>query len=139
MYNQIGRMILWFFLGAWLVGCQAPPTPAPAITATVPPSPTAASATATPTAAAPAVESLNTESADTVIRLSWQAVSGARGYFIYRDGNSNPLNPTSIADTRFEDIGLTNGRTYTYTVAAMNQDGQTGPRSAPIQAAPKSR
>ena len=75
---------------------------------------------------------------DTVVDLKWQPIAGARGYFVFRDGSSTPLNPTPIAETRFEDIGLTNGRTYAYAMAPMNQDGQTGSRSASIKATPKS-
>jgi len=86
-----------------------------------------------------AVVNLRAEPADTVIRLSWQPVPGARGYFVFRDNSSTPLNPTPLAEARFEDIGLTNGRTYTYTVTAVNPDGQMSTPSAPIQAAPKSR
>ena len=85
-----------------------------------------------------AVVNLQAEPGDTVIRLSWQAVPEAGGYFVYRDHGSVPLHPTPIAEAHYEDIGLTNGRTYTYTVAAVTRDGQIGPPSAPIQAAPQS-
>jgi fibronectin type 3 domain-containing protein len=88
---------------------------------------------------APSNEGLTAQPGDTVVNLTWQPASGARGYFIYRDNSATPLNPTPITDTRFQDIGLTNGRTYTYDIAAVNQDGQTGPRSTPITATPKSR
>jgi len=85
-----------------------------------------------------AVVNLQAVPSDTVIQLSWQPVPGAGGYFVFRDNNSTPLNPTPIAEPQYEDIGLTNGRAYTYTVAAVTPDGQIGPPSAPIQAAPQS-
>ena len=85
-----------------------------------------------------AVVNLQAEPGDTVIRLSWQAVPEAAGYFVYRDNAPAPLDPTPIAEAQYEDIGLSNGRTYTYTVAAVTPDGQIGPPSAPIQAAPQS-
>ena len=50
-----------------------------------------------------------------------------------------PLNPTPITETTYEDIGLTNGRPYTYPVAAADASGQAGPMSTPIEAAPKSK
>jgi hypothetical protein len=82
---------------------------------------------------------LSAEVHDTVIKLTWQSMSGAVGYFVYRDGHEQPLNPKPIAETIYEDIGLTNGRTYTYTVAAADASNQPGPRSAPITAVPASK
>ncbi len=76
---------------------------------------------------------------DTVIKLTWQAVPSAVGYFVYRDGNEGPLNLKPVAETTFTDIGLTNGRTYTYTVAASDAANQPGPPSAPISAVPASK
>lgn len=81
---------------------------------------------------------LTAQPGDTVVDLKWQPIAGARGYFVFRDGSSTPLNPTPIVETRFQDIGLTNGRTYTFTIAPVNQDGKTGSRSPSIQATPKS-
>lgn len=76
---------------------------------------------------------------DTVIALKWQAVAGASGYSVYRDGNSVPLNPVAITETRYEDIGLSNGRTYTYAVAIVDAAGKPGVRLPEITVAPKSR
>lgn len=85
----------------------------------------------------PSSGELTAQPGDTVVDLKWQPSAGARGYFIFRDNSSIPLNPTPMTDTHWEDIGLTNGRTYTYTIAPLNQDGQTGPRSHPVQVTPK--
>lgn len=145
MPKQTRRIILWLCLLLWAAGCRANPTPPkpsmPTVTAAPAASPLASvpPATAAPAPSTLAVVNLRAEPADTVIRLSWQPVPGARGYFVFRDNSSTPLNPTPLAEARFEDIGLTNGRTYTYTVAAVNPDGQVGTPSAPIQAVPKSR
>lgn len=144
MRRQTRRIILWLCLLLGASGCRAnpPPQPSPPPATAAPEASPLASvppATAAPATSALAVVNLKAEPADTVIRLSWQPVPGARGYFVFRDNSSTPLNPTPLAEARFEDIGLTNGRTYTYTVALVNPDGQMGAPSAPIQAMPKSR
>jgi hypothetical protein len=74
------------------------------------------------------------EPLDTGIRLQWPPVPGAQGYLIYRDGYTEPLNLTLIQDTQYEDIGLTTGRAYTYTVSAVDQSGQVLRRSAEVTA-----
>lgn len=135
---QLERNSLWLFLLIGVVGCQSNSTPilspSPFTPATIP----LITATATTAANNTTVANVQAESADTVIRLSWESVPGALGYFIYRDGQSTPLNPSFITETHFEDLGLTNGRAYTYTIAAVGQDGRAGPRSVPITATPKS-
>jgi hypothetical protein len=76
---------------------------------------------------------------DTIVKLSWAPVPGAGGYFIYRDGNAQPLNPGTLGVTSFEDIGLTNGRTYRYVVTAVDQNGSELWRSAEVEATPISQ
>jgi hypothetical protein len=117
-----------------LISCNnQTPTPAPTALPIGPTSiATIGSSIGNPTAG------LSAEVHDTVIKLTWQSMSGAAGYFVYRDGNEKPLNPKPIAETVYEDIGLTNGRSYTYTVAAADAAGQPGPQSAPITAIPTS-
>ena len=123
--DRLGRRsVLWFCILIGSVACwplKSPP----------------ASGTA-PSGYVSAVAKLLAVSGDTVIQLSWQAVPGAGGYSVFRDNSSTPLNPTPISETQYEDIGLTNGRTYTYIVAAVTPDGRTGLPSAPIQVAPQS-
>jgi hypothetical protein len=82
---------------------------------------------------------LKAEPGDTVVTLSWEPVAGAASYFIYRDGSNVPLNPTAIAETRYTDIGLSNGRTYTYTVGILNAAGKPSANLPQIAVAPKSR
>lgn len=114
---------------------EATPTPEP----TQPP-PTATPAPPTPTPS-PAPASLTLEAApnNTFITLTWSPIEGAVGYQIFRDGADRPLNAEIIADTRYQDIGLTNGRTYTYRVVAVSADGASLAESQPVEAAPTSR
>ncbi|MGQ0644790.1 MAG: right-handed parallel beta-helix repeat-containing protein, partial [Elusimicrobiota bacterium] len=79
---------------------------------------------------------------DTQIRLSWTPSPDpdVTGYNVYRDGHARPLNfeliPQSPGTLLFQDIGLTNGRLYSYAVSALDAAGQESPRSQPVQAAP---
>jgi hypothetical protein len=75
---------------------------------------------------------LTGEPRDTAVHLVWSPVSGARGYFVYRDGNSTPLNTAPLSETTYDDVGLSNGRPYRYSIAAVDQAGQPVSRSAEI-------
>lgn len=130
------------------------PTPPPTATVTLIPASTAATTiapmpttatipTLTPTngPAGPgfgfggASGQVGAEPLDTAIRLRWTPVPGAQGYLIYRDGYSEPLDAAPIQDTTYDDIGLTTGRVYSYTVAAVDPTGQVIWRSAEVAAA----
>ncbi len=115
-------------------------TPTPTIAPTAPPP---IGATAVPTSAPSSIgnvpQNISIESQDTVLKLTWQAVPNAIGYFVYRDGNEQPLNHKPVNEAAFTDIGLTNGRSYSYTIAAVDASNQPGPKSAPVTAAPKSK
>ncbi len=66
---------------------------------------------------------------DTSVSLSWSASSdagGLRGYHVYRSGTK--VTTTPITGTTYTDTGLTAGRTYQYTVQAVDNAG-TPPRS----------
>ncbi|REK77871.1 chitinase [Paenibacillus paeoniae] len=81
---------------------------------------TAFGALATPT--------LNVTASSGTCNLSWNAISGANGYDVYRNGSwYRWVNTLSTADT-----GLSNGTTYTYTVAAQNAN------VTPIETSPQS-
>jgi hypothetical protein len=82
---------------------------------------------------------LKAEPGDTVVTLTWDAVQGAAGYSVFRNDASVPLNPTPVAATHYEDIGLSNSRTYTYTVAPVDTAGKPGERLPAIQVAPSSK
>lgn len=62
--------------------------------------------------------------------LSWQAVSGATSYRVYRDG-ALAGSPTGAT---FTDTGLASGTAYGYTVAAVDTAGTVGARSAAVTA-----
>lgn len=58
----------------------------------------------------------------TQINISWNAVSGATGYYVYRDGTQI----TSTTGTSYSNTGLTCGTNYSYTVRAYNAGGTSG-------------
>ena len=63
------------------------------------------------------------------VELSWNAVSGATGYRVYRAPNSLYRTLTRVADsvtgTTYTNTGLTRGATYWYVVRAMNSTGES--------------
>jgi fibronectin type 3 domain-containing protein len=66
------------------------------------------------------------------INLSWTAVTGATGYFVYRGitpgaESSTALNSTAVASTSYLDSSLTASTTYYYTVRAVNRSGLSIP------------
>ena len=65
----------------------------------------------------------------TSVGLSWNAVSGATSYAVFRDGTR----VASRSGTSFTDTGLAGGSTHSYSVASVNSAG-TGARSAPVSA-----
>ncbi|MFD5633080.1 PHB depolymerase family esterase [Streptomyces sp. NPDC127077] len=66
----------------------------------------------------------------TSVSLTWEAVSGAADYTVFRDGA--PVGTTS--GTSYTDTGLTAGTTHTYAVAARDNAGTAGPRSGTVTA-----
>jgi hypothetical protein len=84
------------------------------------------------------VQALRGDAGDTEVMLTWQAMPEARGYFVYRDGSDVALNIVPLANTQYDDVGLTNGKSYTYSVAPADVDGLAGNHSAAITVAPKS-
>ncbi len=64
------------------------------------------------------------------VSLTWNAVSGAASYAVYRGG----VKVGSPASTSYTDTGLSAGTGYSYTVAAVDSSGAAGTRSAAVQA-----
>jgi len=120
-------LVLLVLVGGAVVLTLPRPAPAPA-PAPTPPQPTAQVSHA-----------FDVQPGDTVVTLTWQTVPGAAGYAVYRDGNAAPLNPAPLTTTRYSDIGLSNGRSYTYTVGIVDAAGKTGQRLAETTVVPKSR
>jgi len=123
--------------GTALSACSPSPVPQPS------PGASASSAVSSPSPAASNASTadfvLVVEPMDTRARLSWHELPGADGYLVYRDSASAPLDDTPTHDVGFDDIGLTNGRTYTYVVAAVAADGTELARTAAVAAVPRSR
>ena len=63
----------------------------------------------------------------TSVKISWDAVSGADGYTIYRaSGTAGSLNKwEDVTGTSYTDTGLTTGTTYRYSVTAYNAFGES--------------
>ena len=66
---------------------------------------------------------------DTSMTISWNAVSGAGGYNVYRGGSK--VNAAKLTATSFTDTGLTPATTYSWTVTALDANDVEGPASAP--------
>jgi fibronectin type 3 domain-containing protein len=149
------KYLWWWLFLVVLAGCDsnaqavqtaapvttaAPTTISAPVTTTAPTTTVAPVITAAPTTAAlpsPAAFQVNAQPADTQVRLSWPPVAGASGYYVYRDGSTTALNATPLAEPQYVDIGLTNGRSYSYQIAAVDQAGLIVARSPALSASPK--
>ena len=122
--NHIAVSIM---LAVAIVGCGGNPVGPPAATTTSSSDVTAAASGPSQSAAAllAAAGPVTAEVLDTAIRLHWPSVPNAQGYFIHRDGNALPLNTTPVSDTTYDDIGLSNGRPYRYSVVAVDRAGHS--------------
>lgn len=60
--------------------------------------------------------------------VSWNAVSGASGYNVYRNGNK--ANAALISATSYGDTGLAASTTYSWTVGAVDSSGAEGALSS---------
>src|SRR6266478_4513410 len=67
---------------------------------------------------------------DTTVSLSWSAVAHATGFNVYRDGAKATSSPVPV--TSFTDAGRSPGRTYSYTVKAIDSAGAEGAASSPL-------
>ena len=75
---------------------------------------------------------------DARVTLSWNAVSGATSYRVYRGTASGSLSllQSGVTATTFLDTGVVNGTTYYYKVSAVNAAGES-PQSAEVSATPQ--
>lgn len=89
----------------------------------------------------PAPTGLTATPGNTTANLSWNAVSGATGYYVYyRDVTAGQTaftrwtNPVTLTST--QSVWLTNGHVYQFAVSTKNSYG-IGPVSAPVSVVPK--
>ncbi len=73
-----------------------------------------------------------TGTTDTTVSLSWNAVTGAASYDVYRGGSK--ANASAITGTTYTDGGLSSSTTYSYTVAAVDGSGVVGAQSSSVTA-----
>jgi len=102
-------------------------------------SPASAPAQAMPVAPPPPPVGLGALPANGSVALSWSPVHGASAYTVRRaDGPSGAYAVIAgPATPSCSDAGVVNGRTYLYTVSALNSGGESAP-CAPVAAAPLS-
>ena len=67
------------------------------------------------------------------MQVSWDAVSGAAGYNVYR--NSSKVNASAITSTTFIDSGLAPATSYSWNVRAVDSSGNEGAASSPVSGA----
>lgn len=130
--SGMGHFVFLFIAMLLAAGCEANPSATPTNSPPPTPAPTPA-----PTARPTGSFSLSAQPLNTVLRLSWTAVPNAHSYNVYRDGGKMPLNASALTATSFDDLGLTNDRTYTDTVAALDASGTSLTRSPELRIAPK--
>ena len=63
------------------------------------------------------------------IVLYWDSVGSAKSYRLYRDG---VLIQSGVKGTAYQDMAITSGEAYTYTVSSVSAVGE-GPQSAPVK------
>lgn len=76
------------------------------------------------------------------VDLTWDASGAAdlAGYFVYRSEQPGAgyqrLTPAALSVQSFADTNVTAGKTYYYSVTAVDRDGNESPLSEPVAAAP---
>lgn len=73
-----------------------------------------------------------TGTTDTTVSLSWNAVTGAASYDVYRGGSK--ANSSAVTGTTYTDGGLSPATSYGYTVAAVDGNGVVGAQSSSVSA-----
>jgi glycosidase len=75
------------------------------------------------------------------VGLSWNAVTGAAGYNVYRSvvsgGGRIKVNASLLTGTSFTDTGLQNGRSYYYAVTAVDGIGNESALSNEVEGLPR--
>lgn len=77
----------------------------------------------------PAPTGVATSGATTsTMNITWNGVTGASGYNVYRAGNK--VNALAVTTTHYQDTGLAAGTSYSWTVKAVDGNGDEGAASA---------
>lgn len=83
---------------------------------------------------------LQATAGDTLVDLTWtpSPTVGVTGYNIYRDGGTFPLNaqPLPASRSTYRDIALTDGRTYSYEMTAIDGLAKESLRTPKVQVTP---
>jgi glycosidase len=83
---------------------------------------------------------LSAAEGDGNVALTWNAVAGAAGYYVYRSpvsgGGYARLNGTPLGDLAYTDDTVVNGRLYYYVVTAVDAVGNESDRSSEAEALP---
>ncbi|QDE95503.1 glycosyl hydrolase family 18 protein [Myxococcus xanthus] len=92
------------------------------------------------TATLSAPSGLKAVASATDVSLTWNSVSGATGYHVYRatsqTGTYTKRTTTPLTNTTYRDTSVTAGATYWYAVSAVSAGGE-GLRSTPVSATVK--
>ncbi len=87
-----------------------------------------------------APDGLDAAVGDGSVDLTWDAVPGAAGYFVYRSpvtgGGYERLTLEPLADLAFRDDTVANGSLYYYVVTAVDHKGNESARSNEVSALP---
>jgi hypothetical protein len=74
-----------------------------------------------------------TAAGDTEIDLTWNTVSTAVSYNVYRDGAATAV-ATGLTSAAYNDAGLAAGSTHSYTVTAVDSAAAESAKSGPVSA-----
>jgi hypothetical protein len=64
------------------------------------------------------------------MNISWNAVTGAASYNVFRNGSK--VNGSAVTSTSYTDSGLTAATTYNWSVAAVDSSGTQGATSSTV-------
>ena len=91
-----------------------------------------------PGQAVSAPSGLEARASNGCVTLTWYRAEDAAGYRLYRSDNPNDSQKmiAETTDTFYTDRGLVNGRTYYYSVSAIDAEGLEGKRSQTVDVVP---
>ena len=89
----------------------------------------------------PAVENLQVEPGNQILRIRWDALGdpAVAGYYVYVYSDRGLIQQINTPDAAATYYGAVNDRTYTVQIAAHDASGAPGALSAPVGATPTLR